>query len=163
MRRRGAAWGAALLLAPICAQAQDLDAARAFTLGLYRAYRGREPDYLGRDAPATFAPRLLALLRQDRASAAPGDVGLIDWDPICNCQDDEGLKVARLTLRATGPRQARADLVLRFVGDSQALSLDLAATPAGWRVADVRTRDAPSLVRRLEVGLRPLRKSSRTP
>jgi len=79
----------AALLPPLQAQAGlSLDAARTFTAGLYAAYRHGEPDYAGARARTTFAPRLLALIRDDKAATPPGDEGTLDWDPICNCQDD---------------------------------------------------------------------------
>jgi hypothetical protein len=141
----------ATLLAPLPAQARDhLGAARTFTQGLYEAYRHGEPDYLGARARTTFAPRLLALIRDDRVATAPGDEGAIDWDPICDCQDEGGMKVERVAIGEVAPDRALATVTLRFPAETMTVKLDLVTWRGQWRVADIHTRDAPSLVALLE-------------
>jgi hypothetical protein len=143
----------AALITPVAAQAQTLDAARAFTRTLYAAYRAGDPDYLGRDAGRTFAPQLLALIRRDAASTPEGEVGVLDGDPICDCQDPGGLRLDRLAIRPAGSGRARAEVTLRFAGETRRMRLSLLAIHGQWRVADVNTRETPSLVRLLEAGL----------
>jgi glutathione S-transferase len=159
-RMSGKAWRGAVIAAlmiPISAQAQGADTARAFTLHLYEAYRTGAPDYLGRDARRTFAPPLLALILRDRATTPSGDVGILDGDPICDCQDTGGVRATHLTITAAGPGHARARVTLRFPSETREMTLDLVAgreTGRGeWRVADVHTKETPSLVRLLEHGL----------
>ena len=135
------------------ASAQSLEAARTFTRHLYAAYQGGDPDYLGRDARRTFAPQLLALIRRDAASAPAGEVGILDGDPICDCQDPGGLRLKRLAVRHTGPGRVRADVTLRFPDETRSMRLSLVAVHGRWRVADVRTRETPSLVKLLQAGL----------
>jgi hypothetical protein len=142
------------LIAPLSAQAQSLDAARAFTQHLYSAYRGGHPDPLGRDAGRTFAPPLLALIHRDRATTPAGDVGILDGDPICDCQDSGGIRLTHLAIEAAGKGRAVANVTLRFPSETRSLKLDLVAWRGQWRVADVHTRDTPSLVRLLQDGLR---------
>jgi hypothetical protein len=145
----------AVLGAVTPAPAQGDGAARVFTHRLYDAYRTGAPDYLGRDARRTFAPQLLALIRRDRASAPPGEVGLLDGDPICDCQDAGGLRLTHLAITAAGPGRARARVSLRFPPvETRVLTLDLVAEQGEWRVADVHAAETPSLVRFLEQGLR---------
>jgi hypothetical protein len=149
------AWRGALIAAVVCAtsaQAQGLDAARAFTAALYRAYQTREPDFTGREAAATFAPRLLALIRRDQASTPSGDVGILDGDPICDCQDAGGMRMTHLAVEGAGPGRARAIVTLRFPTETRSLTLDLLAHGGRWRVADVHTKETPSLVRLLQEG-----------
>lgn len=136
------------------AHAQSLDAARAFAAGLFAAYRTGEPDYLGRQAESTFAPHLLALIRRDRASTPAGEVGILDGDPVCDCQDAGGLRMTGLAMEAAGPQRARAKVRLHFPDETRSLTLDLVAVGGGWRVADIHTRETPSLVGLLEAGLR---------
>ena len=151
----------AALLAPLTAQAQGADTARAFTLRLYEAYRTGAPDYLGRDARRTFAPHLLALIHRDRATTPAGDVGILDGDPICDCQDAQGVRATHLAISAMGPGRARARVTLRFPSETREMTLDLVtartaargAKQGEWRIADVHTRETPSLVRLLEDGL----------
>jgi hypothetical protein len=135
----------ALMLGPACAQAQTLAAARAFTTTLYANYARREPDYLGRQAPNVFAPALLALIRRDRASTAPGDAPNLDGDPICDCQDTGGMKVASIVVGPAPKGHARATVTLAFGRERRVVTLDLAPQAGRWRVADVHTADTPSL------------------
>ena len=150
-------WRAALIAAalavPFGAHAQGLDAARQFTLQLYAAYQHGEPDYLGRDARLTFAPQLLALIRRDQATTPSGDVGILDGDPICDCQDAQGVRLAHLTIRQAGPARAHAKVTLSFPTETRSMELVLVAEGARWRVADVHTRETSSLAKLLRDGL----------
>ena len=137
---------AALALAP-GAGAQTLDDARGFVAGLYRAYaRTPEPDYLGPRARSVFSPRLLGLIRRD-ARNAHGEVGALDGDPICDCQDPDGIRLVALDVANAGPGRATAHVRVRFAGSRrEAMTLDLVSVRGRWRVDDVHTPDTPSLV-----------------
>lgn len=142
----GVALLAALALS-LPATSADLASARAFTAKLYRAYERGDPNYLGRDADKTFAESLLRRIRRDQQTAPKDEVGTLDGDPICDCQDAEGLKLKRLDMTGEAPGQAVATATLQFPGgEVREVRLDLVATPRGWRVADVHTRETPSLV-----------------
>ncbi len=143
---------AVLALAP-GAQAQTLEDARGFVAGLYRAYaRSPEPDYLGSRARTIFSPRLLSLIRRDEQSAK-GDVGVLDGDPICDCQDPDGIRLVGLDVGPAGPGRAIARVRVHFAGErAEAMTLDLVSIRGRWRIDDVHTPDTPSLVRLLEMG-----------
>lgn len=150
------AWRVALLATlaiTISARAEDLDSARAFARNLYTAYQTGDPDYLGRKADRIFTQKLLGLIRRDQATTPSGDVGILDGDPICDCQDAAGLRLTHLAINAAGPGRAQAVVTLRFSGEIRPLKLDLVATRAGWRVADIHTSDTPSLAGLLQTGL----------
>src|SRR4051794_24591324 len=94
---------ALLLLAPGVSAAQDLAAARAFVTGLYAPYRhGDGPRYLDRDAAKAFTPALRALIKAEAAATPAGDVGALDGDPICDCQDFR-IAGVRADVTALGP------------------------------------------------------------
>lgn len=151
--RRFAFLSSILLAAfPLTASAQDLSAARTFVTGLYAAYSQRSPDYLGRQARSVFTPELLRLIRLD-ATVAQGQVGLLDGDPICDCQDPEGLKVDAIAVTATGEAAAQAEVKFNFGAEARTVRLDLKAVGRHWRVDDVRTRETPSLAGLLRAGL----------
>ena len=136
----------AALALPMAAFAQDLASARAFAAKLYRAYERGDPNYLGPDAAKTFADTLLRKIRRDQATAPKDEVGTLDGDPICDCQDAEGLRLKRLDVTGPARGRAQARATLQFPGrEMRVVRLDLVATPAGWRVADVRTKETPSL------------------
>jgi hypothetical protein len=136
------------------AAAQDLGQAKAFVTGLYAAYaRHPGPDYAGRQARQVFSPTLLALMRRDAARTPKGDVGTLDGDPICNCQDYEITSV-EVAVTASGPAKARADVRFRNFGDPQSVTLDLVAAGGQWRVDDVHAEGTPSLAGLLKDALK---------
>ena len=135
---------AALALAASgAAAAADLASAQRFVEGLYAAYHGDGPHDLGRGARKVFSSSLLALIRRDQA-LAHGEVGALDGDPICDCQDWE-IKDVRVAVSAAGAGRARAVADFRNTGDAITVRLDLVATPAGWRVDNIHTKDTPDL------------------
>jgi len=123
---------------------QTLGDARAFTLKLYEAYEHGEPDYLGPLRDQVFTARLLRLIRRDQQLTPKGDVGALDGDPICDCQDPGSLSNVRVSVRPTGPRRARASVAFDLDG-ARSAALDLVAEKGAWRVDDVHTSDTPSL------------------
>jgi hypothetical protein len=137
---------ALLLFAPFGARAQDAAAARAFVRHLYAAYHGDGPDYLGRQAGAVFAKPLLQLIRRDAAETPPGDVGALDGDPICGCQDFDGLRDLDVVIARGDAGHAHATVHFRISGERRTVNLDLVAADGHWRVSDVHTADTPSLV-----------------
>jgi hypothetical protein len=97
-----------------------------------------------------FAPRLLAAIREDRR-LAKDEVGYLDGDPICQCQDAEGLKARVLRVIAQGPNKASAQVSIGLTGyDARPARFSLVRTRAGWRIADVSSKDEPSLLNAIE-------------
>ena len=139
-----------LALSAGAARAQDAASAQAFVAGLYNAYRHHPgPDYLGPEAKAVFSARLLGLIRRD-AALAKGEVGALDGDPICDCQDASGLWLEKLTtvnhaIAGQPIGKLIATVRLRGPDGSRTLRLDLVAVDGRWRVDDVHTHDTPSL------------------
>jgi hypothetical protein len=137
---------AALAALPATACAQDLAKARAFVTGLYAAYaRSPGPDYLGRQAKDVFSPALLTLIRREAAHTPEGEVGALDGDPFCNCQDYK-ITAVQVAVAASGSRHARADVGFLNVGQKQRVTLDLVAAAGQWRVDDIHEDGMPSLV-----------------
>jgi hypothetical protein len=106
------AWIAAAYLASVAspvAAAADAAGARAFAEKLYSHYpsnpNGIEFDPTGKNAREVFDPGLIAAFRED-ARLARGEVGFVDADPLCQCQDDSGLKPKVVSVRVTGPHAA---------------------------------------------------------
>jgi hypothetical protein len=138
-----------MLLALLLAAAPPTVTPKAYMEGIYASYR--RPKFNPFDHPDRyFAPRLLAAIRED-GRLAKGEVGYVDGDPICQCQDPDGLhaKVTRVTQQTE--RKALVDVIIDFT-DSTArrVKFTLMRTAAGWRIADVSAPDEPSLVRAIE-------------
>jgi hypothetical protein len=93
-----------------------------------------------------FAPSLLRLIRRDAAETPKGDVGALDGDPICDCQDDDGLRLKDLKVVAATKDRATAAVSLAFAGgQTDHLKLDLVHGADGWRISDIHSADTPSL------------------
>jgi hypothetical protein len=142
---------ATLVTAP--ARGGDIVAARAFVAWIYSHYptATRLPvfDALGDTTKKSiFAPSLIALIDED-TRLAHGEVGALDGDPLCDCQDDGGLTFRIASVRSVGLTRASA-VVVRSYPDSkspevEAITLDLMKAKGRWRVYDVRSKDTPSL------------------
>lgn len=152
-RRFGLAILASATLAGAAAHAGDLASARAFVAWIYSHYptSTRHPTFDALGAPnkrAIFAPSLIALFDED-ARLAHGEVGALDGDPLCDCQDDGGMTFKITSVRSMDSAHASA-VVARSYPDSkppevETITLDLAMTKGHWRVYDVRSKDTPSL------------------
>lgn len=124
---RTAVWIAAACLAsgasPVAA-APDAASAKAFVEKLYSHYpsnpNGKAFDPTGKNASEVFDPGMIAAFRED-ARLANGEVGFVDADPLCQCQDDGGLKSKVVSVTMTGPNAA--DVVVNLQYPDAALAL----------------------------------------
>jgi len=134
-----------LILAALLAPAQPAQSPSDFVARLYARYRA--PDYSPFRNPASiFAPPLVAALRENERQSS-GEVGYLDADPLCQCQDAAGLRASVAAVRRPRPGAAEVRVRIAFPGgDSRDLRLRLAWTAAGWRVADIATADEPSFL-----------------
>jgi len=104
-----------------------------------------------------FAPELKAAIDED-SRLAHGEVGYLDGDPICQCQDSDGLKSKILRMRVQGADKAFAEVLLDYPDSTAAhVKFSLIKTSAGWRIADVASGDEPSLLRAIETSNRKAR------
>lgn len=145
MRRAGALVAMlAVLPGSAVAAGADLPAAKAFVEHLYAAYHGNGPDYLGRQRSAVFSPRMIALLKRDVQLTPKGDVGALDGDPICDCQD---FHITQVRVAVAPIREGRTVADVRFLNfkAKQAVRLDLVDTGAGWRIDNIHTASTPDL------------------
>lgn len=138
-----------MLLALLVAAAPATETPKAYMERVYASYRDK--DFSPFDHPNLyFAPSLLSAIKED-ARLAHGEVGYVDGDPICQCQDTDGLhaKVAKVTRQ--GATKALAEVILDFT-DSAArrVKFSLVRTTAGWRIADVSSSDEPSFLGAIE-------------
>jgi hypothetical protein len=139
----------ALFAVPV--YAQSADQARAFVRGLYAQYGHPKasdgPNVLGPDAVKIFSPQLLQLIRKSVKETPKGDVGVLDFDPVCSCQDPDGLRLASLDVKpgASGAAVAVAMLHYPDSADNIRVELSLKWFASGWRIDEISTKDVPSL------------------
>ncbi len=142
LARGAAVLAAALTLSSpaFAVPASNEASARAFVQKLYSKHAGAEG--------AVYDAGLLALIKKDRR-LAHGEVGALDFDPVCQCQDDGGMKSEILDVHATA-KSAVVHVRLTFT-EAQPVEVipvefDLVRVAAGWRVHDIKSKTTPSLV-----------------
>jgi hypothetical protein len=129
---------AVLLLA-----ATPADSPRAFVERVYRLYH--TPDFNPFEHGDRYFTPQLAKAMNDDATMDPGEVGMLDYDPLCQCQDDSGMHTKVLALSQKGSTADARVAVYFGTRDQRDIHLKLERTRAGWRIADVVTKDEPSL------------------
>ena len=100
------------------------------------------------DSMRVFDGSLRKLIDDDNARAAAAqEVPLLDYDPVCACQDRAGLQVRGITELARDAHAAQERADLYFTADHTHLSVTfrLVAQPEGWRIDDIKTPDISSL------------------
>jgi hypothetical protein len=128
-----------LLLTPT-SHAEDVPPARSFVENLYTL----ESRSQFADFKVFLTPSLAALVERDRKSAH-GEVGKLDFDPICDCQDADGLTFQVVHLDQSGLRSV-AIVSLHFSDKAaRTVRLSLLGASNEWRVDDIQTRDFKSL------------------
>ena len=135
----------AFLLAAMLSPAPAADTPRAFVERLYAGYR--DPDYNPLAKPGrVFAPSLVAAIKED-VRLSHDEVGYMDGDPICQCQDAAGLRHEIEDLGQQAAKTATVRIRLDFgASDRRELTLRLVRTKSGWRIADIATADDASLL-----------------
>jgi hypothetical protein len=91
---------------------------------------------------ARFAPALRRLLDRE-ARAAGGEVGLLDSNPFCDCQDLSERYAFSSRVHGTADR-ATVHVALHNPG-ARAFRIELVRHGAGWAIADIGTDGRPSL------------------
>src|SRR5689334_18371249 len=121
--------------------------AEQFLRGLYAKYthNGKPTPFVYPDAKSIADADMMALLKRDH-DKSNGEVGAMDSDPICRCQDWEAIKVTAVHVTMQGTNAAAADLTFSDMGDVQKLQYSLVWTKDGWRIHDIATKDEPSLI-----------------
>jgi hypothetical protein len=137
-----------VLLATVSSHAQTTAQAETFVRHIYSEYttpsKHNSPDFLGKDMARVFSPSLVRIIRIELRKTPKGDVGKIDGDPICNCQDWENLSITKLDITKNGDVTALASVTISNMDAQSSLKLSLLWTPQGWRIDDVSTADTPS-------------------
>jgi len=132
------------------ARAADVQAARAFLVQLYSHYSapGDTFDPTGANARSVFDPAMIAEFRENARLTPKGDEGAIEGDPICDCQDNTGMRSKVGAIRLAAPDTATADVELTFAAASppeiRRLTITLVTIHGQWRIYDIRSKETPS-------------------
>jgi hypothetical protein len=92
---------------------------------------------------------LLELLRRDR-DASNGEIGALDYDPICQCQAWENLTIDSVRTISQSQTNAIIDVAFNnFTGRNRKhlnVRFDLVVEGDQWKIHDIHSHDAVSLV-----------------
>ena len=120
------------------ALAQSADSAKHFLASLYAAYtyNGTPPaiDTKGKDAIAS--PSLLKLIAKNRR-ALNDEAGVLDADPVCQCQDFD-LKTSAIEVELAGRNRAKATVAFTNFNHPDKVRLNLVWADGRWRIDDIR-------------------------
>jgi hypothetical protein len=139
---------AAILLFTGSAQAATIaDSPHAFLERLYSAYtpKGKGNDFAYPEARAIVDESLMALLHRDQIKSK-GEVGAMDSDPICQCQDWESFKVLSMHAQMTSADRASGDVTfMPDPKDTENVHFDLIRENGAWKIHDLSWHGTPSL------------------
>ena len=112
--------------------ANEPSGARTFALQVIRAEiaPGQTADSVG--FKRWLTPRFRRAIESDSAG---NEIGLLDHDPVCMCQDPEGAPLSLLTVAGVGNDPNRALATVRagkWIG-----RWSLVRGPSGWQIADI--------------------------
>ncbi len=134
------------------AVSQDTDSAKRFVESLYRHYtnHGKGIDFSGPRALNYFDASLNALMDADAKAAGPNEVGVLDGDPICSCQDWEGIWDLKIDVQMLGKDEARASVTFALFApkaganrDFRSLDMILLRTGSQWRIDNILDKSDP--------------------
>ena len=128
-----------------------------FVQAVYNRYgpNGDPPSLFEENAGLVFHSSLIALAREDQRAVGPGDAGVIDYDPVCNCQDPD-IKFDHLKLQVEVGKEDSCKVAVNFDGQNGAqtpIVLVLEKENEQWRIYDIENHGRggrPSLRAALE-------------
>jgi len=115
---------------------------QSFVDGIYKHYIGKDSKGLPLSSATEirryFVPPLADAIIKDFAIAEKaGEVPLLNGDPFVDAQDWE-ISNVKTAVKSTGASTAVATVTFIQFMEPRTVTLDLATTPAGWRIADIR-------------------------
>lgn len=163
---------------PACpSRAQDAASAKAFITAIYQHYQNGAEDGSaginvdGSQAANYYHSSLLALMDADMKANGPNNAPAIDFDPICGCQDWDGIWDLAIDVRTATAQRALANVSFalsppkdRPKDATRKLIFTLVPEHGAWRIYDIRDESDPAMtfsVRKLiEDDLASLRQST---
>jgi len=134
------------LFGTVSAVAQDVNAAELFVRSIYKSYRKGGPgiDLTGPKRALYFSSSLIALLRADQRVVGPDEVGVLDGDPLCACQDWDAVHDLKIAITRVGLDRVRASVSFALFGSEAApeqslrkLEMTLVDELGQWRIDNI--------------------------
>ncbi len=143
--------------APRDQNVQAADSAAQFVRAIYSKYgpNGDPPSLFEENAGAIFDASLIALAREDQRAVGPGEAGVINYDPVCNCQDtDVKFDHFKLQIESVTGESCKANVTSTDQnGLPETIILVLRKENEQWRIYDIENHSRggrPSLRAALE-------------
>lgn len=142
-------------------RAQDAASAKAFLENIYRHYQngGEGIAFDGLNASLYFHSSLVALEKADVKATGPGYASAIDWDPVCGCQDWDGIWDLKIEVHIESSQRAEANVSFALsdpknnpTDATRKLEITLMSEHGEWRIYDILDKSDPkstSSVRKL--------------
>jgi len=136
------AFSAAVLLPAIPSAAQDAASAKALLTTIFQDYAkgGQGVDYKS----GYFHSSLVALANADMKAAGTDIPVAGDGDPICDCQEWDGIWVLKMDVALVTPQRAQAVVTFAIFApkdrpkdDSRTIKLTLVPERGQWRIFDI--------------------------
>ena len=150
------------------ASAKDAADVTAFLQALYDHYKTSKDNnfqMFDKDAPEVFSADFIRLIAADE-KVLNGDVGVIDGDWLCSCQDFVSLK-ATIAVQSATPTTARAtsDFVDTGIPDqgTRHVNFKLVKENGHWRIDDIQTAGEAWLRTQLEDEIKTQSKPGKKP
>jgi hypothetical protein len=130
--------------------ANEQDSIYKFISTLYSNYQNSSKVFIfnGPGADTIFSPDLLKLIRMDQ-SQANGEAGYLDWDPLCDCQDADGIKTIKVNI---DKRQNTicAKVTLKYSSEEINIILHLEHINGKWLIANIEEKSVKDLSKYLK-------------
>lgn len=123
----------------------DKRSADTFLQDIYAHYRENGEGIPTSDA-RVYSRALRTLMHADATAAGEGNVGLLDYDPLCDCQDFD-IKTATFVYTPAGKDRLDAAVSFHNLDADESLHLLLVRAPDGWRIDDVISKAAGGSLR----------------
>ncbi len=140
---------------PILSAAQDEASAKAFLQSVYRHYQngGQGIDLSGPKSHLYLHSSLVALIRADLKASGPDSVPEMDFDPVCGCQDWDGIWDLKIEVQLQDSSRAVADVSFalsapkgRATDSLRKLQITLVPERGQWRIYDTLDESDPKAV-----------------
>ncbi|MBO9575984.1 MAG: DUF3828 domain-containing protein [Sphingobium sp.] len=128
--------------------------ARAFIEAVLGRVRKDEALLLPDKLKTIATPRLARAIEKNSAG---GEIGVLDYDPFCLCQDNDGVHIELVDVSGTAA-QAVATMWIWWAGAGPSWErlyrMTLVPEQGQWRIADFAEKDRKSLLAALQAGSR---------
>ncbi len=131
---------------------QDQASAQTFLQSVYKRY-GKGGPGLNIDGPKArlyFSSSLLSLLHADQKAVGPDEVGVLDGDPVCGCQDWDAIHDLKIVLTPGEPGRLKATISFALFGADarpeqslRSLEMTLVSRDGQWRIDNILDRSDP--------------------